>query len=349
MVTTSSKTLLIYTGGTIGMLEDAATGSLIPLNFSELEKYIPELMRFSKSMDVVAFEKPIDSSDVNIQTWVSIAEIIEKNYDQYSGFVVLHGTDTMAYSASALSFMLQNLTKPVIFTGSQLPIGRLRTDGKENLITAIEIAGARRNGEPVIQEVAVLFESKLLRGNRTHKYSTENFDAFDSPNYDELAEIGIHIIYSHQRLLRNDSKELKVLKEFDNRVGILKLFPGMSPAFVQSILTSPQLKAIVFETYGSGNAPKEGWLVEALRSAIERGLVILNITQCSKGFVEQGLYDTSAALQRIGVIGGADMTTEAALTKLMFLLGQKYSGDTLKEKLTSPMAGELTTFSSLGV
>lgn len=331
------------------MLEDAATGSLIPLNFSELEKYIPELRRYSSSIDVIAFDQPIDSSDVNIQTWCSIAEIIEKNYDAYTGFVVLHGTDTMAYSASALSFMLENLSKPVILTGSQLPIGRLRTDGKENLITAIEIASAKRNGEPVIQEVAILFESKLFRGNRTHKYSTENFDAFDSPNYDELAEIGIHIIYNYQKLYRPRESQLIVKKEFDNRVGILKLFPGINQAFIQSILNSPGIKGLILETYGSGNAPKDPWLIEAFRAAIERGLIILNITQCSKGFVEQGLYDTSAALQRIGVIGGADMTTEAALSKMMWLMGQNYQGEHLSNKLTTPIAGELTTYSALGI
>lgn len=346
---TNTKTLLIYTGGTIGMLEDAATGSLIPLNFSELEKYIPELRRFSNTLDVIAFDHPIDSSDVSIQTWCTIAEIIEKNYYAYSGFVVLHGTDTMAYSASALSFMLKNLNKPVILTGSQLPIGRLRTDGKENLITAIEIAAARRNGEPVVQEVVILFESSLFRGNRTHKYSTENFDAFDSPNYEDLAEIGIHIIYNHQKLYRSENTQLLVRKDFDNRVGILKLFPGISPSFVNSILRSPDIKALVLETYGSGNAPKDKWLVESLRAAIEQGVTILNITQCSKGFVEQGLYDTSAALQTIGVIGGADMTTEAALTKLMWLLGQNYSGDELKTLLTTSLAGELTTYSALGI
>jgi L-asparaginase len=331
------------------MMEDPSTGSLIPLNFRELVNYIPELRRFSSSLEVVAFDNPIDSSDVNISTWLKITQTIEENYDEYTGFVVLHGTDTMAYSASALSFMLENLSKPVIFTGSQLPIGKLRTDGKENLITAIEIANTRRNGEPVLQEVAILFDSKLMRGNRTHKYSTENFDAFSSPNYDELAEIGIHIIYNFKSLLRPKDGGLKIHKKFDDSVGILKIFPGMSTKFVHAVLNAPGLKAIILETYGSGNAPKDPALIEQLSDAIARDLVILNVTQCSKGFVEQGLYDTSAALQKLGVIGGADMTTEAALTKLMFLLGQGYSGNELRTELSTPLRGELTSYLALGV
>jgi L-asparaginase len=342
------KTLLIYTGGTIGMMENPENGSLIPLNFNELQNYIPELRKFANDLDVKAFDTPIDSSDVNVSTWQSIASIIEDNYDQYSGFVILHGTDTMAYTASALSFMLDGLSKPVILTGSQLPIGRLRTDGKENLITAIEIATARRNGEPVIQEVAVLFDSKLFRGNRTHKFSTENFDAFSSPNYDDLASIGIHILYNHQKLLRKEKNRLNVHSVFQTDVAILKIFPGMSKAYVQAVLNIPNLKGLILETYGSGNAPKEQWFINELQQAAQKEIVILNITQCSKGFVEQGLYQTSAALQQIGIIGGADMTTEAALTKLMFLLGKGLSGKALKEQLALPIAGELTTFSSLG-
>jgi L-asparaginase len=331
------------------MMEDPSTGSLIPLNFRELVNYIPELRRFSSSLEVVAFDNPIDSSDVNISTWLKIAQTIEDNYDEYSGFVVLHGTDTMAYSASALSFMLENLSKPVIFTGSQLPIGKLRTDGKENLITAIEIASTRRNGEPVLQEVAILFDSKLMRGNRSHKYSTENFDAFSSPNYDELAEIGIHIIYNYKSLLRPKEGGLKIHKKFDDSVGILKIFPGMSTKFAHAVLNAPGLKAIILETYGSGNAPKDPALIEQLSEAISRDLVILNVTQCSKGFVEQGLYETSAALQKLGVIGGADMTTEAALTKLMFLLGQGYNGNELRKELSNSLRGELTSYLALGV
>jgi L-asparaginase len=342
------KTLLIYTGGTIGMMENPENGSLIPLNFNELQNYIPELRKFANDLDVKAFDTPIDSSDVNVSTWQSIANIIEENYDQYSGFVILHGTDTMAYTASALSFMLDGLAKPVILTGSQLPIGRLRTDGKENLITAIEIATARRNGEPVIQEVAVLFDSKLFRGNRTHKFSTENFDAFSSPNYDDLASIGIHILYNHQKLLRKEKNRLNVHSVFQTDVAILKIFPGMSKGYVQAVLNIPNLKGLILETYGSGNAPKESWFINELQQAAQREIVILNVTQCSKGFVEQGLYQTSAALQQIGIVGGADMTTEAALTKMMFLLGKGLSRKALKEQLALPIAGELTTFSSLG-
>lgn len=342
-----SKTLLIYTGGTIGMMENPSNGSLIPLNFNELQDYIPELRKFKASIDVIPFETPLDSSDISVKSWQTIARIIEENYDEYGGFVILHGTDTMAYTASALSFMLEGLAKPVILTGSQLPIGRLRTDGKENLITAIEIAFARRNGEAVIQEVAVLFDSKLFRGNRTHKFSTENFDAFSSPNYDELANIGIHILYNQPKLLRPVNDRMNIRYSFDPNVAILKIFPGMTPAYVESILRIPGLKGLILETYGSGNAPKEEWFIALLQSAIEKGLIILNITQCSKGFVEQGLYQTSAALQQIGVIGGADMTTEAALTKMMFLLAEEKDGERIKRLLITPVSGELTTYSAL--
>lgn len=347
-----SKILLIYTGGTIGMMEDPSTGSLIPLNFQELRNYIPELRRFTSTIEVIAFDHPIDSSDISIKSWESMAKIIEEHYNDYDGFVILHGTDTMAYTASALSFMLHGLKKPVILTGSQLPMGRLRTDGKENMITAIEIANARRNGEPVIQEVAVLFDSKLFRGNRTHKYSTENFDAFKSPNYEVLANIGIHILYNNQRLLRHEENRMNVRYEFNRNVSILKIFPGMTPEYVNAVLNIEGIQGILLETYGSGNAPKEQWFIDALYKAIERNIIILNITQCSKGFVEQGLYQTSAALQHIGVIGGADLTTEAALTKMMFILGQyenvtPENREEIQRALITPIAGELTTFSKL--
>ncbi len=338
--------LLIYTGGTIGMMEDPASGSLTPLNFQELRTYIPEIRRFSFRVDVKAFDKPIDSSDVQTQTWLEIADLIHQHYDQYDGFVVLHGTDTMAYSASALSFVLRNLKKPVILTGSQLPIGKLRTDGKENLITAIEIASAKRNGDAIVQEVAVLFDSNLFRGNRTHKYSTENFDAFVSPNYPPLATVGIYIKYEWKHLLRTQG-DFFVERHFETDVAILKIFPGMSIDYVNAILNIPRLKGVVLETYGSGNAPKDAALISALQKAIENGICILNITQCSKGFVEQGRYDTSAGLQKIGVTSGGDLTTEAALTKLMFLLGKGLRGKSLHEQLTSPISGEITTFSSI--
>lgn len=334
------------------MMEDPSTGSLIPLNFQELRNFIPELRRFTSTIEVIAFEQPIDSSDISIKSWVEMAKIIEANYDEYDGFVILHGTDTMAYTSSALSFMLNGLKKPVILTGSQLPMGRLRTDGKENMITAIEIANARRNGESVIQEVAVLFDSKLFRGNRTHKYSTENFDAFKSPNFEVLANIGIHILYNHQRLLRNNENRMNVRYSFSQDVAIVKIYPGMTPQYIHAMLNITGLRGVILETYGSGNAPKEAWFIEALKQAILKNIIVLNITQCSKGFVEQGLYETSAALQHIGVIGGADMTTEAALTKMMFLLGQyaettENNREEIVRRLITPLAGEMTTFSTL--
>lgn len=338
--------LLIYTGGTIGMMEDIETGSLVPLNFNELKTYIPELKRFAFNVDVKSFDHPIDSSDVRPETWMNIGQLIFDHYEDYEGFVVLHGTDTMAYSASALSFMLRNLKKPVVFTGSQLPIGKLRTDGKENLITAIEIASAKRNGESIIQEVTVLFDSNLFRGNRTHKFSTENFDAFISPNHGALAHIGIYIKYELKNLLRSDGV-LSLSKSLDQNVAILKIFPGMTIDYIRAVLGIPDLKGIILETYGSGNAPKDDALISELKSAIERGICILNITQCSKGFVEQGRYATSAALQKIGVTAGGDMTTEAAMTKLMFLLGQGLRGSDLHQALITPISGEMTTYSTI--
>ncbi len=342
----NSSILLIYTGGTIGMMEDAATGSLIPFDFGALQDHVPELKRFNFTIDVVSFAEPIDSSDVDVVSWQQMASMVEVNYDHYDGFVILHGTDTMAYSASALSYMLENLAKPVVFTGSQLPIGKLRTDGKENLITSIEIAAARRNGTSVIQEVCVYFEYKLFRGNRTHKYNTENFDAFESANLSGLADIGIHIFYHHALLLR-PSGAFSVEKNMSRDIAVLKIFPGITPLLVTAILGTPGLRGIVLETYGSGNAPRDKWLISALREAIQGGLIVLNITECNKGFVEQGRYETSTALQQIGVVGGADMTIEAALTKLMYLLAKYPDRERVEEQLQVNLRGELTTFSLL--
>ncbi|MFM9003935.1 MAG: asparaginase, partial [Flavobacteriales bacterium] len=316
----SSQTiLLIYTGGTIGMMEDPESGSLIPFDFAQLRNHVPELRRFDCNIEVVSFDEPIDSSDVNIVSWQRMAELVEVNYSHYDGFVILHGTDTMAFSASALSFMLQNVAKPVIFTGSQLPIGQIRTDGKENLITAIEIASATESGSPIIQEVCVLFQSKLFRGNRTHKYSTENFDAFESANLPALVEIGIHIHYRRDLLLRPKGP-LTIRKSFDDNVSVLKIFPGISKAYVEGVLSLPGIKAFVLETFGAGNGPTDAWFLDALRNAASRGIILLNITQCNKGMVEQGLYETSVAFEEIGILSGGDMTTEAALVKLMYLL-----------------------------
>jgi len=342
----SSSILLIYTGGTIGMMEDAISGSLVPFDFSALLDQVPELKRFNFKIDVASFDEPIDSSDINIASWQRMVEMVQINYDLYDGFVILHGTDTMAYSASALSFMLQNPGKPVIFTGSQLPIGKLRTDGKENLITAIEIAAAKRNGQSIVQEVCVYFESKLFRGNRTHKYNTENFDAFQSANMQPLAEIGIHIFYHHDVMLR-PTGPFAIESAMSNDIAILKIFPGITPVLVERILSTPGLRGVILETYGSGNAPRESWLIDLLAIAIQSGIVVLNVSECNKGFVEQGRYETSTSLQRIGVIGGADLTMEAAITKLMYLLGKHSDAVLIAQQMQLNLRGELTTFSHL--
>lgn len=337
-----SNILLIYTGGTIGMVEDATTRQLMPFNFNHLYVQIPELKKFDLKLSVVAFDKPLDSSNMNPEIWKRIAKLIEENYEKYDGFVILMGSDTMAYTSSALSFMLENLNKPVILTGSQLPIGKIRTDGKENLITAIEIAAAKKESKPIISEVAIYFEYELYRGNRTHKYNSEHFDAFESPNYPVLAEAGVQINYNLSSIKKADSKKLKVHNSLDNNIAFLKLFPGISETVVNSILSANGLRAVILETFGSGNAPTEQWFVNALSNAIGKGIIILNITQCNSGKVEQGRYETSAQLKNIGVIGGGDMTAEAAVTKLMFLLGQKMSASELKKQLQKSLRGEIT-------
>lgn len=328
------------------MMEDAATGALKPFEFEHLLDAVPELRRFKFQIDSVSFDQPIDSSDVDISYWQKMAELIEVNYQHYDGFVILHGTDTMSYSASALSFMLENLGKPVIFTGSQLPIGRLRTDGKDNLITAIEIAAAKKEGVSIIQEVCIYFESQLFRANRTHKYNTENFDAFKSTNFPALANAGVHIFYSHDLLIKPKGP-FKVTKDLDNNVAVLKIFPGISETLMRGLLNVPGLKAVVMETYGSGNAPRADWFINALKEAIDKGILVLNVSQCNKGFVDQGRYETSAGLSKIGVIAGADMTTESALAKLMFLLGQKVEGEQLRNSMALSLRGELTDYSVL--
>jgi|ERR1051326_745982 L-asparaginase len=334
--------LLIYTGGTIGMVQDTRTGQLRPFDFSHLTEQVPELKKFDLELHVVSFEQPLDSSNMQPDVWVRIAKIIEKNYDDHHGFVILHGSDTMSYTASALSFMLENLGKPVVLTGSQLPIGIIRTDGKENLVTAIEIAATRQAGRPIVNEVCIYFEYKLYRGNRTHKFNAEQFNAFQSSNYPELAEAGVHLRYNKSALLKPTSKKLKVHTSLDPNIAILKIFPGITPALVKAVLGTKGLKALIIETFGAGNATTAGWFIDALRDAIKKGIIIYNVTQCNAGAVEQGKYQTSAGLAKTGVIGGSDITVEAAVCKLMFLLGQKLKTKEIEKLLKRSLRGELT-------
>jgi L-asparaginase len=335
--------LLVYTGGTIGMVKNHETGALKVFDFKKLLQRIPELKLLDCTIETISFENPIDSSNMDASKWVMIASIIKENYDKFDGFVILHGSDTMSYSASALSFMLENLRKPVVFTGSQLPIGDLRTDAKENLITAIQIASLRHKHLPVIQEVCLYFEYKLYRGNRTTKISAEHFNAFTSPNYPALAESGVHLKVSNDLLLaQTESDDLKVSQQMDANVVIVKMFPGISEAVLSAIVAIPGLKGIVLETYGSGNAPSEDWFINNLKKAISNGLHVVNVTQCSGGSVNMGHYETSTMLKEIGMISGADITTEAAITKMMYLLGQEVPNADFKILFETSQRGELS-------
>jgi L-asparaginase len=337
-----SKVLIIYTGGTIGMFKNEATGALEAFDFDHLLNYVPELKRFDIQIDTLPFE-PVDSSAISTDLWIKLVATIENNYEKYDGFVILHGTDTMAYSASALSFMLENLQKPVIFTGSQLPIGQLRTDGKENLIAAIEIAGEKKESQSIVQEVCIFFQSKLFRGNRARKYNAEYFDAFESPNYPVLAEVGIDIKYNKYAL--NKMQTAKIVhfhKKMNTNVGVIKLFPGISKKIVEAMINIEGLKGIVLETYGAGNAPTEKWFVELLKKATEKKIAIMNVSQCNAGSVKLGLYETSRIFLELGVVSGKDITTEAAVTKMMFLAGLDLSYDKLKYFLANNIAGEMS-------
>ena len=335
--------LLIYTGGTIGMIKHFETGVLKAFNFKKLLKNIPELKQLDCNIETISFDIPIDSSNMSPEKWIKIAEIIEQRYDDYDGFVVLHGSDTMSYSASALSFMLENLEKPVIFTGSQLPIGDLRTDAKENLITAIQIASLQEKSKPVVREVCLYFEYKLYRGNRTTKINAEHFNAFASPNYAPLAESGVHLKVNKEALLpRISRKKLMVHKVLDDKIIIIKMFPGINKSTLTSIFEIPNLKGIILETYGSGNALTDSWFVTALKTAIAKGLHVVNVTQCAGGSVNMGQYETSTQLREIGVISGKDITTEAAIAKLMYLLGEQLSPTVFKTIFETPLRGEMS-------
>lgn len=334
--------LVVYTGGTIGMVQDPVSGALHPINMDLLYQSIPVLKNFNYKIDTYSFDPLLDSSNMKPDFWIKLARIIEENYELYDGFVVLHGTDTMSYTASVLSFMLENLNKPVILTGSQLPLGVVRTDGRDNIINSIEMAAAKDEETPLIPEVCICFENKLFRGNRTNKYNAENFEAFVSGNYPALAKVGVYIRYKHHLILKPNFKKLKVHYNLDSNVAILKLFPGISENVVKSILSINGLKAVVMETYGSGNAPTEKWFIDSLKSAIDKGIIVFNVTQCKSGSVEIGKYETSVDLGKIGVIGGYDITTESAIAKLMFLLGKNISYDEICKQLQVSIRGELT-------
>lgn len=339
----STSILIIYTGGTIGMIHEPLSGTLVPFDFSHISEQVPELQRFDLRLETVTFNPVIDSSDVSPDEWKKLAGTIAERYDEFDGFVVLHGTDTMAYSASALSFMLNNLEKPVIFTGAQLPIGMLRTDGRENLITAIEIAAARENGISLVPEVCIYFENRLLRGNRTTKQSAEHFNAFVSPNLQPLAEAGLQIKYN-RNIIRYPTvrRPLALTTQFDTGVAILKLFPGLGHEVVRSLLNSHGLHGLVLETYGTGNGPTHDWFFQELQRFIGGGGIVMNVTQCQAGQVEMGLYETSEGLRSSGVISGKDITTEAAITKMMVVLGGGHSREKSEKMLTGSLCGEIS-------
>lgn len=336
-----TKILIIYTGGTIGMVNDAKTGVLIPFDFEQIQKNVPELARLNYELSVHSFSPILDSSNMTPKIWNTLAELISEKYNEFDGFVILHGSDTMAYTASALSFILKNLGKPVVLTGSQLPIGEIRTDAKENLITALEIAATKKNGKAMVPEVCIYFDYQLFRGNRSMKYSAEKFEAFSSPNYPVLAEAGVHLTFFQNYILPVPTGKFHIKTSYEANIGILKIYPGITETVVKAVL-SANVKAIVLETFGAGNTTTESWFPDALAVTIAEGKIIIDITQCQGGSVQLGLYETSSKLKQIGVISGYDMTFEATVTKLMYLLGTGLTMEEVKQQMEISIAGELT-------
>lgn len=339
-----NKVLLIYTGGTIGMGHNPDTGALEPLNFDHLLSNFPEFALLPTKVDTYQFTPPIDSSDMSLRRWAQLVRIIADNYEAYDGFVVLHGTDTMAYTASALSFMLENLTKPVILTGSQLPIGQLRTDGKENLLTSIELAAAfGEDGRPMVPEVCIYFSGRLLRGNRSTKESADGFNAFNSFNYPHLCEAGVEFQFNPHYILKPDySKPMIPHMAMDPNVVVFSLFPGIQENVVRHMFEAPELRGIVMRSFGSGNAPQKPWLMRLLKDATQRGVTVVNISQCVAGFVKMGRYDTGFQLQDAGVVSGGDSTVESAITKLMFLQAHYKDVRAIRSLMGRSICGEIT-------
>ncbi|WP_158797103.1 asparaginase [Pedobacter sp. L105] len=336
-----TKILIIYTGGTIGMVNDPLTGALIPFDFKQIRQNVPELTRLNYHLDVHSFDPILDSSNMNPIIWAELAGIIERTYHEYDGFVILHGSDTMAYTASALSFMLKNLAKPVVLTGSQLPIGEIRTDAKENLITALEIVATKNNGLAMVPEVCIYFDYQLFRGNRAIKYNSEKFEAFQSPNYHILAEAGVNLSFYGNYIHHHPKGAFQVQSDFNPNIGVLKLYPGITPQAVQAI-TRSSVDAIVLETFGSGNTTTAPWFIQSLQEALDQQKLIIDISQCQGGSVELGKYETSKKLQQMGIISGFDMTFEATVTKLMYLMGQRYSNVEIAALMEQSLRGELT-------